>query len=69
MPFVFLTQFLHIDIYGEKKEKNDAQQKQVAHLFHFLMSTTSLEESSCEPNLKWLALIDEPQEVILSFLS
>ena len=27
MPFVFLTQFLHIDIYGEKKEKNDAQQK------------------------------------------
>ena len=50
----------------KRRGENDAQ---VAHLFQFLMSTTSLEEWNCEPNLKWLALIDEPQEVILSFLS
>ena len=39
-------------------------------MFQFLMSTSSSEESSCQPNLKWLlAHIDEPREVICQLSS
>ena len=36
--------------------------KQVQQLFQLFMSTT--EEPDCTPNLKWLAHIDEPREVV-----